>query len=112
MEFKEMELIKDNVKVTWNYIGEGISGEYNRNDEKDVQLLRFDIYHKNDGDWGYVENSSHCTNFLLNTSNELKQKGLETIMNLVFNNIQNGDSIKRLCESISHIDESCNIPCF
>lgn len=112
VEFNGMELIKENVKVTWDYIGEGASGDYDEADENDVALLRFEVYRKDEGshEWEYVENSSYCTNFPVDISNATKRKGLETIMNLVFDKVQNGESIKKMCEKISHIDETFNIP--
>jgi len=38
-----MNLIKNNIMVEWVELGEGLSGDYNPDDPKDIELLRFDI---------------------------------------------------------------------
>lgn len=81
-----MELIKGNVKVEWTYIGEGVSGDYEEDDPEDERLLRFYIYTRENEseDFVYVEDSSYCTNFPLESTEEEKRNGLEVLMQGVY----------------------------
>jgi hypothetical protein len=104
---QRMSLEKGKVKVKWEYIGEGYNGDYNINDEHDVQLLRFSVYKKEHGDWRYVDDSSYCTNFPLFATDEQKEMALDVIMSHVYHKVLAGQSIKKICEFLSHIDEAC-----
>lgn len=99
-----MELIKNDVKVEWEELGEGISGDYNPDDPEDVELLRFSIFlnSRTEG-WQYIEDSSYCTNFPVSAPYEVKVKGLELIMDRVYERAHAGLSIKRICEELSWI---------
>ena len=41
--------------------GEGIEGEYNPKDVKDIPLMRFCVERKYKGEWVCCEDSSYCT---------------------------------------------------
>lgn len=102
---EELELIKDNVKICWINIGEGINGDYDENNPEDINLLRFDVYVLEDGDWIAVDDASYCTNVPSNTGKEELEKLLETLMN-EFYNVLHDDihaSVKKLGERMSHI---------
>jgi len=109
---EHLALTKNNVKVEWTYHGEGHSGDYNSNDPDDTELLRFFVYKRMSllNEWEYVKDSSYCTCFPLNSDNILKVKALLIIMDLVYDKVVNGQTIKKVCERISHIDETCEIP--
>lgn len=69
VSFTDVEVVRGNHKVVWEYIGEGLSGEYNPEDPTDTPLLRFSCYeyiHRdNEGhiidDWEQMNDASYCT---------------------------------------------------
>lgn len=97
-----MEYIKDNVKVSFEDIGEGINGFYNPDDPDDVALLRFDVYSlTSDGEWDAIDDASYCTNVPVSTDPEKVNQLLETIMCEVYDDVCAGISIKKKCEGLS-----------
>lgn len=61
------------VKVVWEYIGEGLFGEFDPFDSMDEPLLRFTCYRKDPsvaGGWGVIEGSSFCSRFVLGQTEE------------------------------------------
>ena len=69
--FEELELRRGNLRVTWEYIGEGLSGDYNHEDPQDVPLLRFTVSRRIPGmaddtgvepdEWQQLDDASYCT---------------------------------------------------
>ena len=112
MELINFSTIRDNVRIEWGYIGEGISGDYNENDPNDIELLRLYVTKRESAEdiWTDVDDGSYCTNMPLNTPDSVLLQALEIIMNHVFDAVINGESIKKIGERLSHIDESLTIP--
>ena len=75
-----MELIRDNVKVEWEAVGEGLHGDYNPNNTEDIELLRFNVSVFRDGEWEEKEDASYCTNFPAAASEEDKMAALEILL--------------------------------
>jgi hypothetical protein len=101
---KMIELTKGIVKIEWVELGEGWSGDYDPDDPKDVELLRFDVFKKENGEWAEVSDASYCTLFPVNSSDDLKRKGLEFLMQEIWEEVDSGHSIKKLCERLSWIE--------
>ena len=90
MSFKELDLIRDGKKVTWEYLGEGWSGDYNPDDPEDTQLLRFSCSQivdidTDDGDdltegWQELPDSSYCTRMPINTPYSILAEAAARIM--------------------------------
>jgi hypothetical protein len=79
------ELIRDRVMVSWVELGEGWSGDWNPNDPDDEELLRFDVYWKDDdGEWDVPQDCSYCTAFPASATPEQREKGLALIMDAVY----------------------------
>jgi hypothetical protein len=113
------ELIQDRVKVEWSDLGEGWNGYYDLDDPDDDALLRFDVSwwlpdsddptnldpsNKNAfGDWSDPGDASYCTRFPVSATPEQRQKGLEILMNSVYDPLMSNNSIKKLCERLSWI---------
>lgn len=107
-----MALIRDNVKVELEDIGEGLSGDYNEDDPDDISLLRFSVYVKTDDPdyawadgWKAVDDASYCTNLPTDLSPEQTQVALNALMN-EFHNVLHNDpetSVKGLGEQMSWI---------
>jgi hypothetical protein len=107
-----LSIIRDDVRVEWDYIGEGISGDYNEDDPNDLELLRFHVSKRESFDdaWSDVDDGSYCTKMPLETEETVLLQALEIIMDNVYDNVTNGISIKKICENLSHIDESLSFP--
>lgn len=109
-----VEISKADVVVTLEYIGEGNNGDF-VNDGKDVPLMRFGVSKKQpcedgrdhpDWNWEEVENASYCTQIPADTSKEIMQKLAVIILNKIYDDVVEGNSVKKLCEGLSWIDES------
>lgn len=99
-----MELIRNNVKIEWVELGEGLDGDYDPNDQEDIELLRFDVFVQRNGQWEDPGNASYCTMFPAKTSDTIKMEGLQYLMDEIYEPASNGHGIKRLCERLSWID--------
>jgi hypothetical protein len=123
-----MELIRDNVKIEFEDIGEGLSGDYNANDPNDVALLRFYVF-AFAGDeallaqsttdptlagllamdalgWTEVEGASYCTNVPVDTPEDVQRGLLELLMDAFYEAVRSGESVKKIGERMSWIDPS------
>jgi hypothetical protein len=112
-------LIKGRVRVEWVELSEGWNGYYQEDDPYDEELLRFDVswwlpdtddpenldpLNENAfGDWSDPGDASYCTRFPASATPEQRQKGLESLMNAVYDPLTRGYSIKKLCEELSWI---------
>ncbi len=94
------------VKVEWSDLGEGIQGDYNPDDKDDVHLYRFDISVKPSGKRAYeaVDDASYCTQVPVDSSVPILRKGLEMIMDEIFDAVVGGNSIRKACERMSWLD--------
>ncbi|MHA2046155.1 MAG: hypothetical protein ACW99G_15290 [Candidatus Thorarchaeota archaeon] len=97
------ELVKGNVKVEWVELGEGLSGEYNPNDQNDVELLRFYVSKQTEESWEDIEDASYCTRVPASATPEQRKELLEQIMANVYPRASRGLSIKKICERLSWI---------
>lgn len=124
----EIEIVKGDVKLSWINIGEGICGDYDKSDPEDINLLRFDVYVKEEdevvyegdvrGNWVPVENGSLCTQVPAATSKEELTRLLNLLMNRFYPVLHNNHevSIKRLAERMTWIkdhitEDEMNILC-
>ena len=101
-----MELVKNDVMVEWDEAGEGLCGDYDENDPEDIELLRFYVLRKVDGEWVQVDDASYCTMFPVSTTEEQKMKALEYLMWWFYEPVKAGHSVKKLGERLSWIDLS------
>ena len=94
-----------NVKVEWMELGEGLDGDYDPENPDDVELLRFDVYvQKNKwGDWEAPPDSSYCTRVPVSSTPEERAKLLKLIMDRVYQAVQLGHNISKVCERLSWI---------
>jgi transcription elongation factor Elf1 len=101
-----VSMYNDYLRVDWYRAGEGYWGDYNPANIDDEELLRFDVYKKEGGDWVEVEDASYCTYISANAEPEILVKPLAVI----FKNYRDADldySVKKLGEALSWIDLSC-----
>lgn len=100
------ELIRGNIKVEWSELGEGLCGEYNSKDSKDIELLRFDVYKLENKEWIPIDDASYCTLVPVSTDRITKMKLLKLLMDEIYEPASSGYSIKKLCERLSWVDKS------
>ena len=103
-----MELTRNNIKVEWVELGEGVSGDFDPDDPDDIELLRFDVSFKNGSEWTEIPDASYCTRFPVNACPELKLRALEVILDEYCDALcgeynENSPSVKKLGEHLSWI---------
>ena len=101
MDFKDIELIRGDKRVVWEYIGEGWSGDYNPDDPEDTQLLRFSCFEKvfyHEEDWTELSDSSYCTEMPINTPVSILAQAAARIMQEI-----EDVSYKRALEQLSYL---------
>ena len=76
------------------YIGEGFDGDYDSEDKDDSPLIRFSCFYLVDGEWWELNDSSYCTNLLIDTS----QRALVWAASEILEAIQDVDYKHRLQE--------------
>lgn len=98
-----MQLIKSGVRAEWLNIGEGLTGDYNPEDQDDIQLLRFDISVRNHGKWAEVEDASYCTQMPADTLAPVLEPGLRYILDEYVQTLRAHpfSSVKKLGERLS-----------
>lgn len=99
--FRDVDLVKGNVKVTLTDIGEGYNGDYDPEDPEDAPLLRFDVYRWDGIDWEAVEDASYCTAIPVTTPRERLVELAAVIMDAVHDDVVAGISVKKTGESLS-----------
>lgn len=111
---RELELRRNGVvAVVWEDIGEGWDGEYDPNDDNDEPLLRFTVYRNSfvtggsrSGGWEQVDNASYCTRMPVNADEFVLVRELHFMMELVYDRVVAGESIKDVCEKFSWVSPS------
>lgn len=108
-----IEVSKGDVKVCLEYIGEGSNGDF-INDGIDKPLMRFSVVKKEpcdddidhpDWNWVEVDDSSYCTQIPVDTDKTIMTELASIILNRVQESVMDEDSIKKLCQELSWIDE-------
>lgn len=101
----------ENVAVSLEYIGEGYCGEYDPDDPADIPLLRFYVEKRRVeepevfGEWEDIEDASYCTNINANILDERAKELAQMILDEVYDAVLAGQSIKKLCERLSWLDD-------
>jgi hypothetical protein len=106
------ELVRGDVKVEWAELGEGKDGDYDPNDPDDIELLRFDVSREEGDDWEAIDDASYCTQVPVSATPEQRAKGLQLIMDEIYDAASEDHSIKKACEHLSWISlESIETGC-
>jgi hypothetical protein len=102
------------VAVDLEWLGEGLSGDYDKDDPEDYPHLRFSVYKKgfnasNAEETEPVEaldDASYCTTVSMFTDVETLALIAKYILDEVSEEVEAGHPIKKICERLSWIDES------
>jgi hypothetical protein len=107
--FEDMTLIDPmypNVRVDLEWIGEGVSGDFDPDDPNDVPLLRFTVYRReveSATGWTQVSDASYCTNLPATAPRAILAHAIKRIYDEVAAEVEEDNDVKRLCENLSHI---------
>jgi len=99
------ELIRGNLRIEWENIGEGYNGDYDDTNPDDVNLLRFYVSQRDTANCEFedIDSASYCTLFPANTTDAQQMQALEFMMDKIYPVWISGDSIKRITERLSWI---------
>lgn len=108
----KLSVISGKFRVDWEWIGEGVSGDYDPSDPDDEPLLRFTCYQEEidsgfdtligcyEG-WVQIDDSSYCTNMTYDVPIELLCTSAGIILSVLLH--ENPSSWKKRFEGLSHI---------
>ncbi len=108
------EVGRGDVKVVLEYIGEGFQGDFT-NDGIDKPLMRMSVAKKQpcedgrdhpDWDWVDVDNSSYCTQIIVDVDEMLMNNFCKIVVDKVYDDVKAGNSIKKMCEEFSWANEA------
>jgi hypothetical protein len=94
-------LAEGDFRVSLEWIGEGVDGDYDEDDPEDEPLLRFEVEQiDNVGGFQYVGGTSYCTQLDARIPDEVKIKALRHILNVV-RSTPSTQSLKHVCGRLS-----------
>ncbi|MCA3267868.1 MAG: hypothetical protein ING19_17540, partial [Azospirillum sp.] len=99
LSFAELDVVKGDVRVTLEWIGEGNDGDFQLDDPDDTPLIRFSVYRRNvDGkntgnEFEPVDEASYCTRIPIDTDRATLRKVADRIMDEVYDRVRDGVSI-------------------
>lgn len=97
-------VIRGSVRVDWDELGEGWNGDYNPDDPDDTELLRFTVYWFDGQEWVECDDTSYCTRVPAGTSDDVRQRLLEGLMDEFASAVTGVHGTKKLGERLSWID--------
>jgi hypothetical protein len=131
IKFEEIDVFSEDglVKVNLEWIGEGISEDYNQDDPDDIPLLRYAVYRKftkdcknkaerlssdfrgfNIGEWMEVDDSSYCTQLSALENRDLLIEAAQFILAYVQSGVRDFNHEKRLYELLSWVGIKDGVP--
>lgn len=85
--WSDLVLIHSALRVTWEYLGEGLDGDYDPDDVLDFPHLRFTVDQRtwssgqvDDGEWQELPNASYCTRMPINAPEWMLIRALGEIL--------------------------------
>lgn len=100
----DLSLRTPNLRVDWDNIGEGLSGDFDSSNPADLNLLRFTVYERGAQGWQEIDSASYCTRVPADTPQPKLIELLGRILGEVEAAIDSGASVKRTCEELSWLD--------
>lgn len=94
-------IIRNNVRIDWVNLGEGLDGDYDPTDKYDANLLRFDVYRFDGNEWQAIEDGSYCTQVNATTPQKILIDYLVHFMDTIYDDVSAHGKAKRLCEQLS-----------
>lgn len=100
---RDAKIVKDDVMVVLEWIGEGFSGDYSPADPDDEPLLRYTVFRRENGVWEPVDDGSYCTLLPATITEEQKQAALNALMNEFYGPVTHNEPIKGRGEFMSYL---------
>ena len=105
------------VRVSFEFIGEGLNGDYDSDDVRDIPLLRLDcmvqaglngVEGEETGidSWLYPQDGSICTMVPSTSPIELQKQYLEYALERLSAAVESGGRVKRVMEELSWMGDS------
>lgn len=114
------EVIDGPVKVSFDYIGEGVSGDYDPEDPSDVALLRLDVLvsaecgyggeETDDPAWLYPQDGSICTQVAEGDDERIRMDVLAYAAAVLRTAVETGGSVKHVMDRLSYLPERVETP--
>ena len=101
--FEPVGAEEDKIKVEWDWLGEGNSGDYQPSDPEDQPFLRFTVYQTQGAEWHEIDDSSYCTLIPITTPEEMLGKLARYILDKVKTELKQGHRVKGICERLSWV---------
>ena len=108
-EYRLPCITRGDVMIEWVNLGEGYDGDYDEENPDDVNLLRFDVSKKVNGEWVEVEDGSYCTQVPARTNHDTLRRILASFMNEIYDDVVSVGKAKRTCERLSWTSPDGNI---
>lgn len=100
-EFSLPVLTKDDIRIEWINLNEGLNGDFDKDDPADKNFLRFEVSRRTKGDDWRILDGGCCTLVEATTPHEKLETLLEHFMNTLFDEASAHRSVKKLCEHLS-----------
>lgn len=94
-------IIRNNVRIDWVNLNEGLDGDYDPENPEDKNLLRFNVHRFNGNLWQEVEDASYCTLVEAKTERKKLVEHLIHFMDTIYDDVSAHGKAKRICESLS-----------
>ena len=98
--FADVEVVRGARRIVWEWIGEGVSGDYDPAIAGDVPLLRFSCAELVGMDWEEMDSASYCTNMTV----EAPRDRLIEVANKILDALEQ-DSYRHDLEYLSHLGD-------
>jgi len=110
IRFQEFTLEERGIVLTLEHIGEGLGGDFDPQDPKDVPVLRFRFEKRQNGILVEVDDASFSTMIPATTPHEALVRVARRLMDEAAEAILAGDHVRNLCQRLCWIDASGNLP--
>ena len=111
IEFDCIDITNKKFNLVLDYIGEGIEGDFDEDDENDVPLLRYWISEKVDGEWQDVHNGSACCLLKATDKRSAIKKAAKAMLDIVSNaNKEELNSVVQMISWTEIVDGKVKLP--
>lgn len=81
--FQDVEVVRGDRRVVWEWIGEGWCEQYDPLDPDDERLLRFSCFERLGDAWVPMDDASYCTGLPVDTARALLVRAAQGILDAI-----------------------------